>query len=67
VANSIAVRTCIVAGTAVPTVPIFDSFVVLTEDNTDAWQNWDKSVQISSVEFYARLVSLLYRCCTFLQ
>lgn len=55
VANSITVLSHIVAGTAVPTVPVYDTFVVLTEDSTDARQNWDKSVQISSVEFLCQV------------
>jgi hypothetical protein len=64
VANSIAVLTRVVAGTAVPTVPVFDTFVMLTEDSTDARQNWDKSVQISAVEFLCQVgesvISMLY-------
>jgi hypothetical protein len=53
--SSIAVLSRIVAGTAVPTVPVFDTFVMLTEDSTDVRQNWDKSVQISSVEFLCQV------------
>jgi hypothetical protein len=55
VANSIAVLTRIVAETAVPTVPVFDTFMMLTEDSTDARQNWDKNVHISSVEFLCQV------------
>ena len=53
--SSIAVLSRIVAGTAVPTVPVFDTFVMLTEDSSDVRQNWDKSVQISSVEFLCQV------------
>jgi len=53
--SSIAVLSRIVAGTAVPTVPMFDTFVMLTEDSSDVRQNWDKSVHISSVEFLCQV------------
>ncbi|XP_021913998.1 integrator complex subunit 8 isoform X2 [Zootermopsis nevadensis] len=55
VANSIEVLSRILAGPAIPTVPIFDTFVMLTEDSTDARQNWDKSAEVSSTEFLCQL------------
>lgn len=55
VANSIAVLSHVVSGTAVPTVPVFDTFVMLTEDSTDAQQNWDKCAEVSSAEFLCQL------------
>jgi hypothetical protein len=44
-----------VSGTAVPTVPVFDTFVMLTEDSTDAQQNWDKCAEVSSAEFLCQV------------
>lgn len=54
-ANSIEVLSRILAGPAIPTVPIFDTFVMLTEDSTDARQNWDKSAEVSSTEFLCQV------------
>jgi hypothetical protein len=59
VANSIAVLSHIVNGSAVPTVPVFDTFVMLTEDSTDAQQNWDKSAEVSSAEFLCQVGELV--------
>jgi hypothetical protein len=55
VANSIAVLSHVAAGTAVPTVPEYDTFVMLTEDSTDAQQNWDNSAHVSSAEFLCQV------------
>jgi hypothetical protein len=55
VTNSTAVLSHIVTGTAVPTVPVFDTFVMLTEDSIDAQQNWDKGAEVSSAEFLCQV------------
>jgi hypothetical protein len=55
VANSIAVLSRIVAATAVPTIPVFDTFVMLTEDSSDTHQSWDKSSEVSSTEFLCQV------------
>jgi hypothetical protein len=34
---------------------MFDTFVMLTEDSTDAQQNWDRCAQISSTEFLCQV------------
>ncbi|KAJ4428910.1 hypothetical protein ANN_25904 [Periplaneta americana] len=55
VSNSIAVLSRVVSLNTVPTVPVFETFVMLTEDSTDARQNWDKSAQVSGTEFFCQL------------
>jgi hypothetical protein len=55
VANSIAVLSRVAGGSAVPTVPLFDTFVMLTEDSTDARQNWDKSAEVPAIEFLCQV------------
>jgi hypothetical protein len=67
VANSIEVLSRIVAGTAIPTVPVFDTFVMLTEDSTDVRQNWDKSAEVSFTEFLCQVGEFIIKCLLIVQ